>query len=553
MNKHNFKSGFRMKIKSIFFVLFIAVLFLSKGFAQEVNRPKLVVGIIVDQMRYDYLYKFKPFYCKDGFNRLMNEGANFTYAHFNYVPTFTGPGHTSVYTGTTPFYHGIIANNWYDRRTCKKIYCVEDKSQKSVGSEDKEGEMSPRLLEATTITDQLKLATNMASKVISISLKDRAAILPGGHAANAAYWYDGKTGSFITSTYYMRNLPDWVDKFNARKLADKYMSREWSLSRPDSDYQITAPDNSPYEKDVFQERKTTFPHAFNYLSRTKKYSALESTPYGNSIVEQFVKAALVNEKLGQGKQTDFLAVSFSSTDYVGHDFGNNSYELEDTYIKLDSLVADLLKDLDNKVGKGNYLLFLTADHAALTTPGYLKAHKLPQGGLNTKKTIASVDSFLVSTYGDKNIIANYSNNQIYLNREIIKEKKLDIHKIMIKISDYLRDNFPEIASIFTRDDLEKLTPNRTSTNLTMNGYNPARSGDIAITLQPAYLPDVLSKGTTHGAPYNYDTHVPLLFYGWHIPGQTVNTPVYTVDIAATIADLLKIQEPDACIGIPLIK
>ncbi len=542
-----------MKFKSLLIVLFIIASVCTKSYSQPVSRPKLVVGIVIDQMRYDYLYKFKKYYGKNGFNRLMNEGSNFTYAHFNYVPTFTGPGHTSVYTGTTPFYHGIIANDWYDKESGKMIYCVSDKTEKSVGSNDDVGEMSPKRLEASTITDQLKLATNGAAKIISISLKDRAAILPGGHMADAAYWYDNKNGSFISSSFYLKALPEWVNNFNAKKLVDKYMSGDWTLSLPDSDYQITAPDNSPYEKDLFGEGKTTFPHKFDKLKEDEKYSALESTPFGNKIVEEFAKAAIKNEKLGHSGQTDFLAVSFSSTDYIGHSYGNNSYELEDTYVKLDDLIADLLKDLDKKVGKGNYLLFLTADHAALTTPGYLKDHKMPTGGLNFKENRDSLFAFAAETFGDKNLIANYSNNQIFLSRKILAERHLDIHKVMTDITDYLRDNFPEIASIFIRDDLQKLTPSRTSTNLTLNGYNPARSGDIAITLLPGYLPNFLSKGTTHGAPYNYDTHVPMLYYGWHIPKQTVNTPVYVVDIAATIADLLKIQEPDACIGIPLIK
>ncbi len=542
-----------MKFKSLLIVFFIIASFSVKNFSQPVSRPKLVVGIVIDQMRYDYLYKFKKYYGKNGFNRLMNEGSNFTYAHFNYVPTATGPGHTSVYTGTTPFYHGIIANSWYERAAGKMIYCVSDKTEKTVGGNDKEGEMSPRKLEASTITDQLKLSDNGASKVISISLKDRAAILPGGHMADAAYWYDNKNGCFISSTYYMKTLPDWVNKFNGEKLVDKYMSHNWTLSLPESDYQITAPDNSPYEKDLFKESKTNFPHKFDKLTAGEKNAAIEATPFGNKIVEEFVKAAIVNEKLGSGNQTDFLAVSFSSTDFIGHSYGNNSYELEDTYIKLDGLIADLLKDLDKNVGKGNYLLFLTADHAVLTTPGYLKEHNMPAGGLNTKETSDSINAFASRTYGDKNIIANFSNDQIFLNRKVISKNHLNIHEVMISISDYLRDSFPVIASIFTRDDLQKLTPERTSTNLTLNGYNPARSGDIAITLLPAYLPDFLLKGTSHGAAYNYDTHVPMLYYGWHVPRQTVNSPVYVVDIAATIADLLKIQEPDACIGIPLIK
>ncbi len=542
-----------MKPKNIIITILFFSLCSIIVFSQPVQRPKLVVGIVIDQMRYDYLYRFKPYYGKDGFNRLMNEGTNFTYAHFNYVPTFTGPGHTSVYTGTTPFYHGIIANNWYDRQSNKMIYCVDDPTEKSVGSNDDEGEMSPKRLLATTITDQIKLATNGDSKVISVSLKDRAAILPGGHWANASYWYDSKKGNFITSSYYMKTLPEWVNKFNDEKLADKYMSGEWTLSKPVPDYQICAPDEVPYEKDVFSEGKTSFPHNFTNVKPGSKYAILESTPFGNQIVEEFAKAALKNEKLGEGKQTDFLAISFSSTDFIGHAYGTNSFEIEDTYIKLDAQIADLMKVLDKQVGKGNYLLFLTADHAALPTPGFLEKHNLPTGDLNFRNVKDSLKTFTERNFNTANLIENISNNQIFFDRNVIKEKGLNLHLVERKVADYLRDNYPEIASVFTRDDLEGKTAQRTSTNLTLNGFNPARSGDIAYTLQPAYLPELLKKGTTHGAPYAYDTHVPMLFYGWHIPKQTVNTPVYIVDIAPTIADLIKITEPDCCIGIPLIK
>ena len=251
-------------MKSKFIIGFFILSFFSNIiiYSQPVPRPKLVVGIVIDQMRFDYLYRFKPYYGQNGFNRLMNNGTNFTFAHFNYVPTFTAPGHSSIYTGSTPFYHGMIANDWYDKSEKKIIYCVSDSTERSIGSNDNQGAMSPKRLLVTTITDQLKLATHGASKVISISLKDRAAILPGGHMANAAYWYDNKTGDFISSSYYMKSLPKWVDDFNNKKFADIYLSGEWDLFRPVSDYKISAPDESPYEGDIFSEGKTSFPHSF---------------------------------------------------------------------------------------------------------------------------------------------------------------------------------------------------------------------------------------------------------------------------------------------------
>lgn len=542
-----------MKINKLLLPLFILTFFASINFAQQTEKPKLVVGVIIDQMRYDYLYRFYQFYGNDGFKRLMNEGSNFTFTHFNYEFTSTALGHASIYTGTTPFYHGIIGNNFYDKKLKKSIYCIFDPEVKSVGSNDELGQMSPKRLLATTISDQLKLATSGRSKVISIAIKDRSAVLPGGHNPDGAYWYNEKTGDFITSTYYKQQLPKWVVDFNKQKLPDLYLSQTWQLSLPLEKYNINPPDESKYERDIFKEGKTSFPHSFQNLKGSDRYEQLRATPFGNQLLLEFVKSALDNENLGKGNETDFLAVSFSSTDIIGHEFGTHSYEIMDTYIKIDRQLAELLNALDERVGKGNYLLFLTTDHAALETPAYLRDNKMPTGGLNTKAFSDSVKTFALNKYGAKELIENISNKQIFLNRDVIKKNNLDIHKVQREIADYIRDTFPIISSIFTRDFLETQVSSRYQQNLLLNGFNPSLSGDIAYDLRPGYLPNFMEKGTTHGTTYNYDTHVPLLFYGWHVPKQTINTPVYITDIAATIANMLNITEPSASIGIPILK
>ena len=384
-------------------------------------------------------------------------------------------------------------------------------------------------------------------------MKDRGAILPGGHLADGAYWYDEKTGDFITSSYYMSSLPQWLEDFNKRKLVEQYLSEDWNLLLPPKNYLINSPDNSEYEKDRFKENKTSFPHSFKNLNGEELYREFQNTPFGNQILIDLIKAALQNEKLGLGKETDFLAISFSSTDHIGHEYGTYSYEMMDVFIRLDKQITELLNTLDQQVGAGNYLLFLTADHAALETPAYLRDIRIPTGEINYKHTLDSLKSFSLRKFGDEKLIASFSNKQIFFDRDLIKKQNLDIHEIERIFVDYLRDTFPQIQSIFSRDDLEKLCASREPVNYLLNEFNPAKSGDVIFNLLPGYLINFQEKGTQHGSQYAYDTHVPMIFYGWHVPAQTNNESVFIVDIAATICNFLNITEPSACIGIPIIR
>jgi predicted AlkP superfamily pyrophosphatase or phosphodiesterase len=523
------------------------IVYVSFVFPQQA--PKLVVGIVVDQMRFDYLYRFSNNYSENGFKRIMNEGSNFTFAHLNYVPSNTAPGHATIYTGTTPFFHGIIGNDWYNRDSAKHIYCTDDNRYSGIGGRDR---MSPLNLLSTTITDQLRLSNNGMSKVIGISMKDRGAILPGGRLANAAYWYNADNGNFMSSSYYMNDLPDWVKGFNNKKLADKYSGMEWSLSRPLESYRSSFPDETTIEPDLFKEGRTSFPHSLNNMKDTDKLEYLKSTPYGNQLLVDFAISVLDNEKLGLNNVTDFLTISFSSTDYIGHRYGPNSVEIQDTYIRLDQQISYLLKLLDTKIGNGNYLLFLTADHAVAEIPALVNT-KIDQS-FSAKKLINSVKDFLLTNYGTNKIFSDFSNKQIYLNYSIINEKKLNAVDIRNKLAQYLSVNFNSALLIFTRDDLDGKIPGRNDLNFLLNGFNSVRSGDLLVELNPVSHFDLGGMDrTTHGTAYSYDTHVPLLFFGWGIPKQEINDPVYTVDIAPTISNLLKITEPSGCIGKPIIK
>jgi predicted AlkP superfamily pyrophosphatase or phosphodiesterase len=537
----------KIQLGLVFFLFFCSIIF-----PQTDKNVKLVVGIVIDQMRFDYLYKFRNEFGNNGFNRLINEGTNFTYAHINYVPTYTGPGHASIYTGTVPFYHGIVANDWFEERFPNQIYCTQDSTVKGLGYDGREGRMSPRRLLTTTITDQLKLATNFKSKIIAVSLKDRAAILPGGHTADAAYWYENETGKFITSSYYMNQLPKWVEDFNNKKLPEHYLSQTWELSKPFKEYNIFSSEDSPDKFDIHKDNNFKFPHKFDNTSSIYKFEIFRYTPFGNQIIVDFVKAILQNENLGKNNQTDFLAISFSSTDYIGHEFGPNSLEVMDTYLKLDKQLEEIISLLDIQVGKGNYLLFLTSDHGVAESTEYLQSKKIHGANLNPKIIMDSLKNFSKRKFSLDGIIRKLLNQQIFLNESKIESLGLKISEVESELTKYLYLTFREIYLIQSRESLEKIIAGRNTDNLILNGFYARRCGNLFIQLLPGFQFNNGGDATTHAAIYNYDTHIPLIFYGWNIPHTEINTPVYIEDIAPTIANLLHIQEPNGCIGKPLI-
>lgn len=512
---------------------------------QTVARPKLVVGMVVDQMRWDYLYRFYSRYGNGGFKRLLNEGFSAENTLIPYTPTVTACGHASVYTGTVPAINGIIGNNWFDAQLGRDVYCVEDKDVKTVGSVSKEGLMSPKNLLVTTVTDELRMATNFRSKVISISIKDRGAILPGGHTSNGSYWYDDMSGNFITSTHYMEQLPTWVNDFNAAKWPSKFLAQDWNTLYPIATYLESGADDKPYERTFKGEKKAIFPHLFKQYVN-KDYSMLASMPQGNTFTLEFAKAAIPAEKLGQNGNTDFLAVSLSSTDYVGHQFGPNSIELEDTYLRLDKDLENFFAYLDKTVGKGNYLFFLTADHGVTHIPGFLKENKLPNGGLATRKLKSALDSIILEDFKVKKAIFAFMNNQIIFDTEAIKEANADYNKVKEACIDYLIKQDGILNAVDMRNIGNTSLPAELKTKLSY-GYNARRSGDLYVILDAGWYPS-LSPGTGHAAWNPYDSHIPAVFMGWGVKQGKTNKQYYMTDIAPTISALLHIQEPSGSIG-----
>lgn len=520
-------------------------------FAQT-KRPKLVIGIVVDQMRQDYLQRFEYHFGEDGFKRLMYDGFQARNNHYNYIPTYTAPGHASIYTGTTPKYHGIIANDWYSRVLGRSVYCVGDTLSNSVAGSAMNGNISPRNLQVNTITDELKLSTNFKSKVVGVSIKDRGAVLPAGHTPDGAYWYDSRTGEFMSSDYYFDELPKWADTFNKKRLPNKYSDQVWKTILPIDQYTQSTEDDTPYERGFKGKETPTFPYNLAELRKENgPYGMIRSTPFGNTLVLDMAKAALEGEEMGADNVTDFLAVSLSSTDYIGHNFGPNSIEIEDTYIRLDRDLAGFLDYLDEKVGEGEYLVFLTSDHGVVANPQFLVDNNLPGGYLDNDKAKEPVFR-LIEELGGEEYILDVSNDQIFLDRALISSKEQNLADIQQLFAEKCM-KVEEIVETFTASDMSRIDYSDPLRVNLQNGYNRKLSGDVLILKKPGYLSgEPGSSGTTHGSGYTYDTHVPLLFYGTGVKKGATVEKTFITDIVPTLSMLLNISMPNAAVtGSPI--
>lgn len=543
-------------IKNIVSFLFLSIfVFSSKAQSQVVSskqndNPKLVVGIVVDQMRYDYLTRFYNKYGEGGFKRMMNEGYNCKNNHFNYVPTYTGPGHTSVYTGATPKYHGIIGNDWYDKELKKSVYCAGDDSMQSVGTTDKAGQMSPHRMKTTSFADENRLFTQMRGKTIGVALKDRGAILPAGHTANAAYWFHGKDeGNWISSTFYVNELPKWVLNFNKKKSVASYF-KEWNTYYDMSTYTESGSDLNNFEGGFKGKETATFPYDLEALkTQNGNYEILKISAYGNNITTDFALAAIEGEQLGKDNYTDILALSYSTPDYVGHNFGVNSKEVQDTYIRLDKDLERLFNYLDANVGKNQYTVFLTADHAAVDVPAYLQTVKIPAGYIDSKTQKNKFMEFVKAEFGAADLIENVSNNQVFLNRAKLKELDLDLDDVQDAIVNEII-NYEHIDKAYTATTMSSTEFNSGIEALLQKGFNQKKSGDVIFVYDPAFI-SYGKTGSTHGSGLNYDTHVPLLFFGKGIKHGDTFQKTEITDIAPTMSALLGISFPNGAIGQPL--
>lgn len=537
------------KIKVISF-LSMALLGCGTASAQQSNtvaieRPKLVVGIVVDQMRWDYLYRYQKRYTDGGFKRLLGEGFSCENTMIPYVPSVTAIGHTCIYTGSVPSIHGIAGNNFV--KEGKKVYCTDDDSVKPVGTTSKAALMSPRNLWVSTIGDEMKIASNGRAKVVGVALKDRASILPAGHNPNGAFWFDDQTGCFITSSYYMDRLPKWVEAFNGKRLPEQYLSQKWNTIYPKNTYTESTTDENEYENGIREGVKATLPLNLPELYKKYGYGIIRNTPFGNSLTLDMAKAAIDGEQLGADDETDLLAVSCSSTDYIGHQVGTHAIETEDTYLRLDKAIADFLAYLDSKVGKGNYLVFLSADHGAMNNAAFLQDRRIPAGSWNASATAKKLNQVLAKEYPEAgDIVKTVMNYQVFFNRDVIKSKQLDFDNIKQTVVNVLKED----PSVLYACDMAKAStesiPEEVKSRI-INGYNRERSGDVVIILKPNFYAHSM-KGTDHGAWNSYDTHIPLVFMGWGIKHGATTKQTFMTDIAPTIAAMLHVQAPNGCVG-----
>ncbi|WP_411812341.1 alkaline phosphatase PafA [Chryseobacterium scophthalmum] len=522
----------------------------QKNKNNQVDRPKLVVGLVIDQMRWDYLYRYYSKYGNDGFKRLLNKGYSLNNVHIPYVPTVTALGHTSIYTGSVPAIHGIAGNDWTDKETGKNVYCTTDENVQPVGTTNvKVGSHSPKNLWSTTVTDELRLATNFQGKVVGVSLKDRASILPAGHTPNGAYWFDDSTGDFITSTWYMNDLPQWVKSFNSQNLPDQLVANGWNTLLPINQYTESSPDNSPWEGLLGSSKTPVFPYSNLAEDYKTKKDNIRYTPFGNTLTLKLAEASVEGENLGADEVTDILAINLASTDYAGHKFGPNSIEVEDVYLRLDQDLAQFFKYLDGKVGKNQYTVFVSADHGGAHSVGFLKEHKINTGffGEGMEK---SLNEKLKAKFGVDKLINGVDNYQIYFDRKLMADNKLELEDIKeFAIKELEKD--PTVLYAVSTTEVQEATIPEPIKQRIINGINRQRSGDIQLISHDSMLPPYSKTGTTHSVWNSYDAHIPLIFMGWGIKHGESNKQYHMTDIAPTVSALLHIQFPSGNVGNPI--
>jgi predicted AlkP superfamily pyrophosphatase or phosphodiesterase len=526
--------------------------------------PRLVVLVVFDQLRGDYLTRWEPHFGEGGFRRLQKEGAWYQDCHYPYAGTLTGAGHASLLTGCSPAKHGIVANEWHDRATGEMLNCVRSlryarvpplppEGEKRPNKKDR-GNVSPELLKAASFGDVLKEATAGKAHIVSLSLKDRSAILPAGRKPDACYWLDTDTGMFVTSTYYRDKLQPWVEEFNHEHPADTWFDKEWTRFRADLDYdKVVGPDDVVGEGTGIKQGRT-FPHPMNGgLDKPGPayYQAIYNSPFGNDLLVALAKQAIDAEKLGTHDAPDLLCVSFSSNDAVGHCWGPDSQEVFDITLRSDVIVKELLSHLDARVGKGRYLLALTADHGVCPIPEVARAREKDAGRVSGELLRRGADELLEATFGnggeDKpRWIEAVANGWVFLSPATLRDRDVPPAQAERSLAEWLRKQ-AGVYTAYTRTELKRgLAEEDAIGQRVLQSYYPERCGDVLIVLKPNWLmTSTFQTGTTHGSPYGYDTHVPLLIYGPNVAAGVRRERIAPMAIASIFAQALGTKPPPA--------
>jgi len=520
------------------------------------EKPKLVIGIIVEQLRYDHIERFRDRFSDNGIKRLINEGTYFRNASFEYMLTQSAPGHATIATGAEPSSHGIPSDNWYVPLKNELIYSTKDAQVNPVGGSFESGLHSPVNLQASTFSDELKMASNQKAKVFSIGIKESSSILSGGHAADGSFWFDNTTGTWMSSSYYLDSLPGWVTDFNALNHAESYLNNSWEMFRSAENYTDCLPDSNKFEAGFGSV--SYFPYDLKKI-RSKEltgprdnFSLLRETPFANSLTTSFAMRLIDRENLGRDDITDYLSICYSATDNIGHRFGPSSVEMGDAILRIDDEIRYLLSYLNDSIGKKNILVYFTSAHGISEIPAVLENNRIPSGYFRQNQAVQLLRSYMNAVYGEGDWIKGYSERQVFLNRTLIEDARLPLDEVQKKVTRFLVQ-FTGVAAAYPYSAFESNDFGNGNLKRIMNNFNAQRSGDVIITLNPGWVEKEGEYVTNHNSPYEYDSHVPLIWYGWAINRENVTRKVNMADIAATLSSLCKVPYPNACTGQPLIE
>ncbi len=541
------------KYISVIFLSFVLMRLYGQGAYLPPDKPKLVIGIVVEEMKYDQLEKFRDKLGEDGIKKLINEGTYFKNASFQYMLTQSAPGHATIATGAEPSVNGITSDDWYVPLKNELINCSKDINVNAVGGSFESGLHSPVNLLVSTFSDELVLSTNRKAKVFGVGLRESSAIFSAGHAANAAYWYDNTTGTMMSSSYYLKELPTWVNDFNAMKFSEVYLNSTWSLLKPERDYADCLPDSNKFE--IGFNGVNYFPYDLKKIrskSGTKDYSLLRETPFGNSYTTDFAIRLIKNERLGKHDATDYISICYSATDYIGHRFGPSSVEMGDAILRLDDDIKNLLTFVNDSIGKKNVLIYFTAAHGISEIPEVLEMNRIPSGYFQQNQALQLLRTYLNAVYGEGNWVKGYSERQIFLNRTLIEDARLSLDDVQKKVARFLVQ-FTGVEAAYPYSAFEANDFGTGNLKRIVNNFSPQRSGDVIVVLNPGWVEKESDFVTNHNSPYEYDTHVPLIWYGWTVNRATVTRQVNMTDIAATLSTLCKIPYPNACDGEPMFE